>query len=320
MRVVFWGSPEFAVATLEALLASRHDVVGVVTRPPRPKGRGKRRRPTPVAEIAERAGLPVVAPRKPRGPEFLSALDALAPDVSVVAAYGEILPPEALGLPPHGSLNVHASLLPTYRGAAPVTRAIRDGLDETGVTIMRMDEGLDTGPILLQSREPIRPDDTAGSLTRRLAERGAALAVEALDRLEAGELEARPQPGSGASYAPKVGAGDAEIDWGRAAEEIDRVARAFDPWPGAWTTWRGERLKVYRVTGVAGESAVEVGAESGPRAAPGTIVAVAPRPVVATGTGAVALVEVQPAGGRRMDAAAWARGRDVGPGEELGTR
>lgn len=314
MRVVFWGSPAFAVATLEALLASRHDVVGVVTQPPRPKGRGRAERPTPVAEVAERAGIPVLSPRRPRGQEFLSALASLEPHVSVVAAYGEILPVEVLELPPLGSVNVHASLLPAYRGAAPVTRAILDGLDETGVTIMRMDEGLDTGPILLQSREPVRSDDSAGSLTRRLAARGAALAVEALDRLETGELEARLQPRSGASYAPKVGSEEAEIDWGRAAEEVERATRAYDPWPGAWTTWRGERLKVYRV------DAVEAGPEADVGAAPGTILVVEPGPLVATGEGAVALVEVQPAGGRRMDAAAWARGRDARPGEELGTR
>ncbi len=318
MRVVFWGSPEFAVPTLEALMASRHEVVGVVTQPPRPKGRGRKERPTPVARAAERAGVPVLEPTRPRGPEFVAALAALEPDVSVVAAYGQILPPDVLELPRHGSVNVHASLLPAYRGAAPVTRAILDGLDETGITIMRMDEGLDTGPILLQAREPIGPDDTAGSLTRRLAARGARLAVEALDGLAAGELEAAPQPETGATYAHKVDAADAAIDWTRPAPEIERSTRAYDPWPGAWTTWRGERLKVYRVAVVDGGSGG--GPEATPDVAgPGTVTALDPRPVVATGSGAVALVEVQPAGGRRMDAAAWARGRDLGVGETLGS-
>lgn len=308
MRVVFWGSPAFAVATLEALLASDHEVVGVVTQPPRPKGRGRKERPTPVAEAAMAAGVPVLSPPKPRGAGFLEALGALRPDVSVVAAYGEILPPEALELPPHGSINVHASLLPAYRGAAPVTRAILDGLDETGVTIMRMDAGLDTGPILLAEPEPIGPDDTAATLTDRLAVRGAALAVEALDRLEAGDLEAVPQTGAGASYAHKVSAGEAAIDWGGSARGIERSVRAYHPWPGAWTTRAGERLKVQR-------AAVVPGAADAP---PGTIVEIDPRPVVASGEGRVALVEVQPAGGRRMDAADWARGRDVEPGERLG--
>ncbi|MDX1660811.1 MAG: methionyl-tRNA formyltransferase, partial [Gemmatimonadota bacterium] len=277
----------------------------------RPAGRGRKERPTPVARAADRAGVPVLSPARPEGPEFLAALAAFAPDVSVVAAYGQILPAEILELPSHGSVNVHASLLPAYRGAAPVTRAILDGLDETGVTIMRMDEGLDTGPVLLQEPEPVEPDDTAESLARRLARRGAALAVEALDRLEAGELEAEPQADEGATYAHKIDTREAEIDWSRSTAEIERAARAYDPWPGAWTTWRGERLKVYR-TEVAG-------GDDGPDLEAGTIVTLDPRPVVAAGTGAIALVEVQPAGGRRMDAAAWARGRDVEAGERLGT-
>ncbi|MBW3660666.1 MAG: methionyl-tRNA formyltransferase [Gemmatimonadetes bacterium] len=310
MRVVFWGSPAFGLATLEALLDSRHHVVGVVTRPPRPKGRGRKARPTPVAEAAEAAEIPILAPRAPRGLEFLAALETLRPDVSVVAAYGAILPAEVLELPPYGSINVHASMLPAYRGAAPVTRAILDGLEETGVTIMRMEAGLDTGPVLLQEVEPIRPGDTAGSLTERLAARGASLVVEALDGLESGDLQALPQDESRASYAAKVAAEEAEIDWRRTGREIDRAVRAYDPWPGAWTTWRGERLKVYRVEVV----------ERDTRAAPGTVAALAPRPVVATGDGAVALVELHPSGGRRMDAADWARGRDVAPGERLGGR
>ena len=310
MRAVFWGSPAFAVATLEALLESRHEVAGVVTRPPRPKGRGRKPAPTPVARVAEASDLPVLAPEKPRGESFLGRLADLGADACVVAAYGEILRPEVLGMPLHGAINVHASLLPRWRGAAPVTRAILAGDRVTGVTIMRMDEGLDTGPILLQREEPIRADDTAGSLTDRLAGIGADLLVEALDRLEAGEIVETPQDDALATYAPKVGSEEAELDWARPAAELARAARAFDPWPGAWTTWRGERLKVYRLE-PASRSAGFSDVVSG------TIVGVDP-PRVAAGEGTLALAEVQPAGGGRMGGAAWARGRDVEPGGRLG--
>lgn len=308
MRVVFWGSPEFAVAVLEALLASRHEVVGVVTRPPQPTGRGRRVRSTPVAERAASAGVPTLAPRRPRGEAFAAELAALAADVFVVAAYGAILPPEILALPPHGSLNVHASLLPDYRGAAPVTRAILDGRGETGITIMRMEPGLDTGPICLQVRTPLEPADSAGSVTGRLALLGGHAAVEALDRLEAGALTATPQDHARATWADKVSTAEARIDWSRPAEEIARAARAFDPWPGAWTTFRGERMKVFRVSPVA----------DGPDGGPGEIVALTPSPVVRAGHGALALDLVQPPGARRMSGAEWVRGRDVRPGERLG--
>ncbi len=308
MRVLFWGSPEFAVAVLDALLASPHAVVGVVTRPQRPRGRGRRPRPTPVARRAEAADLPVLAPERPRGEEFLAAVRALSPDVSVVAAYGAILPPEALDLPPHGSINVHASLLPAWRGAAPVTRAILAGDAETGVSIMRMDPGLDTGPVILSEAEPIGPSDSAGAVTERLATLGGRLVVAALDRLESGEAKETPQDDSLASHAAKVGTAEAAIDWTRPFADIDRAVRAFDPWPGAWTGWRGERLKVYRVEAAAAREAAPAG----------TVVAVEPDPVIATGDGGAVLVEVQPAGGRRMTGVEWARGRRVEPGERLG--
>jgi len=308
MRVVFWGSPGFAATVLEALLESSHEVVGVVTRPPRPKGRGRKTVPTPVARLAREAGLPVLESEEPRGEAFVEALHALDPDVSLVAAYGAILRTETLDLPPSGSFNVHASLLPAHRGAAPVTHAILRGDDESGITIMRMDEGLDTGPIALQAVEPIRPDDTAGSLTRRLAMLGGRLAVEALDRLEAGSLTETPQDDTAATYAHKIDSSDARLDWSRPAAELERAARAFDPWPGAWTRWRDERLKVYRMEPVPAAS----------DAPPGTVVAVDPDPVVRAGDRALRLLEVQPAGGRRMLAEAWARGRGVEPGDPLG--
>jgi methionyl-tRNA formyltransferase len=315
VRVVFWGSPEFAVASLDALLASAHAVVAVVTQPPKPKGRGRAVEATPVQRRAEAAGIPVLAPRRPRGAEFIAALQVLEPDVFVVAAYGAILPPEVLAIPSHGAINVHASLLPDLRGAAPVTRAILGGHAETGVTIMRMDEGLDTGPILLHARTAILPDDTAGTLTERIAAIGADLLVAALDGLAAGTIEERPQNHSAATYADKVGAEEARLDWRRPAEDLERATRAYDPWPGAWTTWRGERLKVFRLVLVD-----DIGSESGQvhTTEPGTIVALDPEPIVRAGDGLVRLREVQPAAGRRMAADAWARGRGVTPGDRLG--
>jgi len=314
VRVVFWGSPEFAVTILERVLESRHDVVGVVTRPPRPGGRGRRVRPTPVAKLAKSAGVPVLAPRRPRDAEFAAELAGLGAEAFLVAAYGAILPPEILSMPSHGSLNVHASLLPDYRGAAPVTRSILDGRRESGITIMRMEEGLDTGAICLQAATPIGPDDTAGSLSERLAGLGGRLAVEALDRLEAGALIETPQDASRATYAEKVSSAEAAIDWSRPATVVERAARAFDPWPGAWTTFRGERLKVFRM------SPPPRGAEEGSRRAaaePGEVVALDPAPVVEVGDGALRLDVVQPQGARRMSGAEWARGRAVRLGERL---
>jgi methionyl-tRNA formyltransferase len=318
MRIVFWGSPDFAVPSLDALLASTHQVVGVVTQPPRPKGRGRKVETTAVARRAAEEGLPVLAPARPRGAEFVERLGALAADLFVVVAYGAILPGEALALPRHGAINVHASLLPDLRGAAPVTRAILEGRGETGVTIMRMDTGLDTGPILLQSRTAIALDDTADSLTGRLAHLGAKLVVEAVDRLAAGTLEERPQDDDAASWAPKVEAAEAELDWRRPAGELERKARAFDPWPGAWTTRGGERLKVFRIEPLARSAAHGSPTGSDRTAAPGTIVALGPAPVVRVGDGLARLAEVQPAGARRMAGDAWARGHRVEIGERLG--
>ena len=309
MRVVFWGSPGFAVPILEALLQSRHDVVGVVSQPARPKGRGQAQTPTPVASRAKMAGLPVLTPSKPRGEDFVESLRRLGADIFVVAAYGEILPVEVLELPRHGSLNVHASLLPAYRGAAPVIHSLLDGRETTGVTIMRMEAGLDAGPICLQLEEAIRPEDSAGTLAARLAGKGAELAVEALDRLDAQSLPEAPQDDAAASYAGKIDPEDARLDWSRTSAELERMARAYDPWPGAWTTWREERLKILRLEPVPRTTG---GAE------PGTLLEVDPEPVVGTGDGAVRLIRVQPSGRRAMSGAEWARGRRLEAGERLG--
>jgi methionyl-tRNA formyltransferase len=321
MRVVFWGSPEFAVAVLEALMASAHEVAGVVTRPPEPGGRGRRPQPTAVARLAASAGLPALTPRRLKGDAVRAELGALGADVFLVAAYGAILPTDILSLPPHGSLNVHASLLPEYRGAAPVTRAILDGKKESGVTIMRMEEGLDTGAICLQAAEPVLDTDTAETLTRRLAALGGRAAVEALDRLEVGTLGETPQDEARASYAGKVTTAEARIDWSLPAATIERAVRAFDPWPGAWTTFRGERLKVFRV-GLADGAAVDPGGAAvesdAERDRPGRIVSAGAAPIVRTGDGLVRLDVVQPQGGRRMPGEDWARGRGVGAGESLG--
>lgn len=308
MRVVFWGSPAFAVATLETLLGSRHEVVAVVTQPARPRGRGREPRPTVVARSAEAAGVLVLSPEKPRGGAFLEELHETEPDVFVVAAYGEILSQEVLDLPRGGALNVHASLLPAYRGAAPVTKAILDGCETTGITIMRMEAGLDTGPICLQEVEPIGAADTAGTVTERLAIVGARLAVEALDLLERGELPERPQDDSQATHAPKITTDEARIDWSRPAVQLERAVRAYDPWPGAWTTWRGERIKIYRL-------GLE---ETVPDRPLGTVASLDPLPVVNTGEGAVSLTIVQPGGRGRMAGGDWARGRSVEVGDRLG--
>lgn len=320
MRVVFWGSPAFAVATLDALLVSAHDVVLVVTQPAKPAGRGRRVAPTPVETRAREAGIPVLAPRRLRGPALLEALREARADVFVVAAYGAILPPDVLAIPPHGAINVHASLLPAHRGASPVTRAIERGDAETGITIMRMEEGLDTGPVLLREATPILPDDTAGGMTERLADLGARLLVTALDGLASGTITESAQDEARATYAPKVTTDEARLDWTRSVAELERAARAFDPWPGAWTTWQGERLRVFRLSPVEEtEAAPPAGAEAlGEAVAPGTIVALDPAPIVRGVDGLARLDLVQPAGGKRMRGDEWARGRGVAAGQRLG--
>ena len=301
LPVVFMGTPEAAVPTLDALLRSHHRVLAAVTAPDRPKGRGMEVSGSPVKERAVAAGLPVLQPPTLRTPEAQAALAQFGAAVFVVCAYGLILPKAVLGTPRWGCVNVHFSLLPAFRGAAPVAAAILGGSTETGVTIMQMDPGLDTGPILDQGRLVIAPDDDTGSLEARLALLGAALVVDVLDGLEAGSVQARPQDDSLSSYAGKLSPEDAHIDWQQPGDAIARRVRAFSPRPGAWTTLEGRRLKVWRVAAVPGE---------GVPGDPGTFAAgERGAMVVATGGGAAALDEIQPEGGRRMSGAEFLRGR-----------
>jgi methionyl-tRNA formyltransferase len=300
LTTVFLGTPEAAVPSLEALLDSGHRVLAVATAPDRPKGRGMELAASPVKERAQAAGIPVLQPPSLRKPEAQAELAALGADVYVVCAYGLILPPAVLDQPRLGCVNVHFSLLPAFRGAAPVAAALLAGVPVSGVTIMQMDPGLDTGPILDTVEEPIRPDDDTGSLEARLAVAGAELLVSVLDRLEAGTIDARPQDGTRASYAGKVTPEDARIDWDQpGASIVDRI-RAFSPRPGAWTTLDGRRLKVWRARA----------AEEPVGGAPGSFAGDAGGSLVgATGDGAVALEQVQPEGGRRMSGADFLRGR-----------
>ncbi len=295
VRVVFMGTPDFAVPTLTALAdASAVDVVGVVAQPDRRSGRGQRLMPSPVKRAALARDLPLFQPRSLRTVEAMAQLVTWEPDVIVVAAFGQILRQDVLDLPPFGCLNVHASLLPRWRGAAPIPAAILAGDEVTGVTIMQMDVGLDTGPILAQREELVEPGDTWETLEPRLAQLGAELLVETLPPYLAGELLPRPQPAEGVTYAGQLSKDDGLIDWSRPAVELDRRIRAFHPWPGAFTTLRGERLKLVRAVPLPGWRG---------DAPPGTVFALNGETVVAvaTGEGALRLDEVQLAGRRSMD-------------------
>jgi methionyl-tRNA formyltransferase len=298
-RVVFMGTPEFAVPSLQAL-AREHQVVGVVTQPDRPAGRGRRLVAPPVKELAQALGLDVIQPPTLRRPEAVERLAAWRPDVVVVAAFGQILRPAVLALPPHGCLNVHASLLPRYRGAAPIPAAILAGDERTGVTIMQMDEGLDTGPMLAQAEWPIGPEDTTGSLTEALARLGAGLLLEVLPGWLLGVVVPRPQDESQATHCRTLQKEDGLLDWSMPAAHLDRQVRACDPWPGAYTAWAGQRLKVLRARPLPG---VRVDAE------PGRVLDLAPGTGVATGEGVLELLEVQLAGKAAMAVHAFAQGR-----------
>jgi methionyl-tRNA formyltransferase len=302
VRLVFAGTPDVAVPSLDALLASSHDVVAVVTRPDAPAGRGRAITSSPVALRAEREGLEVLKPPTPRDQGFLERLRALAPDACPVVAYGALVPPEALRIPRHGWINLHFSLLPAWRGAAPVQHAVLHGDDVTGATTFRLEEGLDTGPVFGALTEQIRPTDTSGELLNRLATAGAGLLVATLDGIESGDVVAVPQPADGVSLAPKLGTDDARVDWSSPAQRVDRLVRACTPEPGAWTTLGADRLGLgpVRPGGATGLAPGEVGVEK-------------TRVLVGCGDErAVELGEVRPAGKRPMAAADWARGvRDL---------
>lgn len=320
MRVLFWGTPWFAVPTLRALGEEGHDVVGVVSQPDRPAGRGRKPRPSPVSELARAEGIPVLTPERPRGEEFLDRLRALDPEVSVVVAYGHILKREVLDLAPRGSLNVHASLLPELRGAAPVHWAIARGHETTGVTVMRMVEALDAGPILLQREEPIGPHQSSTELAARLSELGAAALVEALGLLELDAIDEVEQDHDRATYAPKVDREAARVAWDRTAREVHDHVRAMDEVPGAWSPLGEEPLKVFRPR-LEPRGAPWTGghADADP---PGTVVdaeAGSGRGLgVRCGDAIVWVEEVQPAGKRRMAADDWLRGRGAEPGRRFG--
>jgi methionyl-tRNA formyltransferase len=294
------GTPDFAVPTLTALIESEYEVVAVVTQPDRPSGRGKLLTPPPVRRVAEQASIAVLQPKSLKPEPVVAELAALRPDLIVVAAFGQILRPNVLALPPHGCLNVHASLLPRWRGAAPVAAAIRAGDPHTGVTIMQMDEGLDTGPILASRAIPIRPDHTGGALALELASLGADLLMETLPGWLAGQLEAQPQADELATYAPRLNKEDGQVDWRRPAQEIERQVRAFSPWPGTFTHGPRGQIKILEV---------EVAPDLRSGQTPGTIFEQERSVYVMTGAGALRLITVQPAGKRPMPAAAMLNGQ-----------
>ena len=310
MRLLFAGTPEPAVPALRALLGSdRHDVVAVLTRPDAPAGRGRTLTRSPVGRLADAAGIPVLTPPKPSDPGFLDRLRELVPDCCPVVAYGALVPRAALAVPAHGWVNLHFSLLPAWRGAAPVQAAVRHGDDITGATTFQLEPGLDTGPTFGVVTETINPTDTAGALLDRLATSGAALLLATMDGIADGSLVARPQPVDGVSHAPKVTVADAEVDWTEPATAVDRMVRSVTPEPGAWTTFRGTRLGLGPVDPVVPDP---------PELKPGRLHVEKRRVLVGTAAGAVRLGDVRPVGKRAMPAPDWARGVRIEPGELLG--
>lgn len=311
MRVVFMGTPDFAVPCLVALLQADYEVLAVVTQPDRPKGRGQQIVYSPVKQAALGAGLKILQPQKVREKGFLAELRELDPEVIVVVAFGQILPPGILDLPPFGCVNVHASLLPKYRGAAPIHRCIIEGEEKTGVTTMRMERGLDTGDMLLQAETTIDPEDTVGTLHDRLARLGGDLLVETLTGLANGSLKGTPQNHSESTYAALLAREDELIPWEKDNNQVVNLIRGMNPWPGAYTTCQGRIIKIWRAELAAG----------GGTAGPGTVVQVDKNQgfTVQTGRGQVLVKEVQPQGGKRMEAAAFARGYNISPGQVLGS-
>ncbi|WP_155054415.1 methionyl-tRNA formyltransferase [Streptomyces blattellae] len=309
MKLVFAGTPEVAVPALDALIASgRHEVAAVVTRPDAPAGRGRRLVASPVGERAAEAGIEVLKPVKPRDPAFLERLKEIAPDCCPVVAYGALLPRVALDVPAHGWVNLHFSLLPAWRGAAPVQHSVMAGDEITGASTFLIEEGLDSGPVYGTLTETIRPTDTSGDLLTRLAFAGAGLLAATMDGIEDGTLKAVPQPAEGVSMAPKITVEDAHVDWSAPALRVDRVVRGCTPAPGAWTTFRGERLKLIQVAAVPDRDDL----------APGILSVGKNNVYVGTGSYAVELLWVQAQGKKPMRAADWARGVRDADGESLG--
>ncbi|MGZ8379601.1 MAG: methionyl-tRNA formyltransferase [Gemmatirosa sp.] len=309
MRILFWGTPDFATPPLRALLGEGFDVVGVVTQPDRPRGRSRSQLdPSPVKLVALAEGLPVLQPERPRGDAFMDEVRALAPDLSVVVAYGHILPKAVIDLPTRGTLNIHASLLPLLRGADPIRAAIRQGFAKTGVAIMRMVPALDAGPVLHVLETPIADDETSGELTERLSELGALALIEALALLETGAITETPQDDALATYAPKTERQHARLDWTRPADDVARAIRAYDPRPGAFGVLRGGDVKLF------GPRPIVV--EERPDVTPGEVIALGPDGMdVKCGEDAVRIAWAQPAGRPRLHVADWVRGRGVELGD-----
>ncbi|MBA3498282.1 MAG: methionyl-tRNA formyltransferase [Gemmatimonadales bacterium] len=307
MRIVFFGTPEFAVPSLRALLRERYPVVGVVTQPDRPRGRSRNTLVAPPVKLeAARAGIPVLQPASPLGDVFLAGFRRLEPDLGIVVAYGHILRPAVLSLPRLGMVNVHASLLPRWRGAAPIQHAIAAGDRETGVSIMQMEAGLDSGPVLHRIATPIGIEETAGALAARLAELGATALIDALSQMSTGFVQPEVQDAGGATIAPKIDREAARLDWRRDATALSRQVRAFDPAPGAWTIHDGCALKVFGAM------------PTDHRGEPGCVLGAGERLVVGCGGGSLAVREVQPAGKTRLAVSDWVRGRAVAVGTRLG--
>ena len=295
-KIVFMGSPDFSIPALRAL-AEVYPIVGVVTQPDRPAGRGRVLTPPPVKCLALELGLPLIQPERLRQPEAMAQIQAWAPDVIVVAAFGQILRPAVLELPLFGCVNVHAALLPRWRGAAPIQAALLNGDAQTGITIMRMDAGVDTGPTLSQRALPIQPDDNAGALSERLAALGGELLLETLPAYLSGELAPQPQEDAGATYAPMLNKADGQLDFSQPAEALARRVRAFNPWPGAFTVWQGQMLKIQRAHAV-----------PTPCARPGQTVVYQGLPALCTSDGLLALDELQPAGKKPQPGKAFLQG------------
>ncbi|GAA3267614.1 methionyl-tRNA formyltransferase [Dactylosporangium vinaceum] len=312
MRLVFAGTPAVALPALDAIAASEHELVAVVTRPDAPAGRGRQLVPSPVSAWAQERGIPVLTPAKPREPEFQERLRALEPDCAPVVAYGALVPRPALDIPRFGWVNLHFSLLPAWRGAAPVQHSVLHGDEITGASVFLLEEGLDTGPVFGTLTEPIGPRDTSGDLLDRLSTAGAELLVRVLDGIASGALTAVPQPKEGISTAPKLTVEDAQVRWSDPAFAVDRRVRACTPAPGPWTTFRGERLKLGPVTPLTAATVITGGP---PAPGPGAVVVERNRVLVGTGTVPVVLGTVTAPGKKAMPADAWARGARVESGE-----